>query len=172
MELFIPLLAALHTLGAGIGACGITFAELMYLKAAADGTIDDRERAYIRTAFWALRTGLVAVLLSGIALTLVQYQYPALPQAVLAPALWMQNTLAFVVILAGWALASKRLPWLAATALSFSAWWMIFALDAWRAQTLGYAALALLYTVAAFAAAGLLAYLRMLAGEKERASAE
>jgi len=162
MPTLINVLSVIHALGAAVGAGGITFAEILYLKASADGRIDERERDYIRTTFWALKWGMATVLLSAIALIIAQYQIPAQAQAVTTPAFWAQLTLALVVLLAGYELARKRAPWLVATSFGFAAWWMILILDAWRGADAGYLALLFFYLLAAFISMGAWGYARML----------
>ncbi len=161
MPTLIFVIALIHALGAGIGAAGITFAEVRYLKAVADGNIDTHERDYIRTTFWALRWGMAIVLLSSIALGIVQYQLPGAPQAVLAVSFWASTTIALVIILAGYALAKGIMPWSIASALGFAGWWMILLIDAWRGLASGYVALLFIYILFVFASMLVWGYARI-----------
>ena len=161
METLIAILSLVHTLGAAIGAAGITFAEVLYLKVSADGRIDDRERDYIRTTFWALKWGMATVLVSAIALIIAQYQDSAAMQAVVTPAFWASLTLALVVLLSGYELAMKRIPWLVATSFGFAAWWMILILDAWKGLDAGYLGLLFFYLLFAFLSMGAWGYARL-----------
>jgi hypothetical protein len=160
MASLIPALSLLHFLGAALGALGITLAEIRYLKATADGRIDEREHAHIRHTYWAMKWGLSLALVCGFLLTVAQYQLPANAQAVMHAALWFQDALALVVIFSGWALAARRLPWWLATALAFSAWWMMLFLHGWQTMPLSFATLSFLYVIFAGAAAIVLGYLR------------
>jgi hypothetical protein len=160
MEAVIPFLVLVHTLGAALGAAGITFAEVLYLKASADGRIDRRERDYVRSAFWALKWGMGAVLLSSIAVIFAQYAAGG-EQLVLLPAFWASLTLALVILLCGYELARKRIPWTVATGFGFAAWWAILVIDAWRGIPLGYVSILLSYLVFAFLSMGAWGYARM-----------
>lgn len=164
MTALIPLLYGLHLIGCALGVAGITFAEMLYLKASRDGRIDSREKEYIRSTYWAMKWGLSITLVAGLVLTALQYQLavPAQAQAVMYAALWMQDALAFVVIFSGWALAMRALPWWLATALAYSAWWMMLMLHAWQTIPLSFLSLAFLYVIFAGAAAIVLGYLRTI----------
>ena len=162
LEATATLLIALHTLGAALGAGGVTYAEVFYTKAVADGKIDRRERDYFETTYWALRWGMLTVLLSGIALIVVQYFLPDSPDAVLYAPLWMQNTLALVVTISAWALSRDLLPWWLGSALAFSGWWMLLILDAFRAVSVPYLTLLFAYVLAVFIAAAGWGYARVL----------
>lgn len=162
MPTLLAVLSVIHTLGAAIGAAGITFAEITYLKATADGRIDSRERNYIRTTFWALKWGMATVLVSSVAIIFLQYQDATATQTVMTPAFWTQLTLTLVVLLAGYELAKKRVPWLVATSFGFAAWWMILVLDAWHGVSGGYLAFVFFYLLFAFVSLGVWGYLRMV----------
>jgi hypothetical protein len=160
MEAALPVLALVHTLGAALGAAGVTFAEILYLKASADGRIDRRERDYVRAAFWALKWGMGVVLLSSIALIFAQYAAGG-AQLVLMPAFWASLTLALVILLCGYELSKKRIPWAVATGFGFAAWWAILAIDAWRGIPLGYGPILFSYLVFAFISMGAWGYARL-----------
>jgi hypothetical protein len=160
------LLIGLHLLGVTIGVAGITFAEIFYLKATADGRIDAREKEYIRSTFWALKWGMFIVLISGSLLILVEYQLPFMNQAVLFAPLWVQETLCLVIITSGWALVKKKVSWFVGTALAFSAWWMILILDAWHNVPLGYSSLIILYALFASLSAIILGYVRVVCNKE------
>jgi hypothetical protein len=155
-----PLLSSLHLLGAALGCAGITFAEIFYLKATSDGRIDTREQSYIRSTYWAMKWGLSLALISGLLLTIAQYQSGSPYQIVMYSALWMQDTLALLIIFSGWALAAKRTSWWFATSVAFSAWWMMLLLHGWLTIPLSYMSLVFLYVVFAGATAIILGYFR------------
>ena len=157
---FIPFLSGLHLLGAALGCAGITFAEILYLMATKDGRIDTREQSYIRSTYWAMKWGLSLALLSGLLLTIMQYQAALPNQVVMYSALWMQDALALFIIFSGWALAAKRASWWFATAVSFSAWWMMLLLHAWLTIPLSFASLFFLYVLFVAATAIILGYVR------------
>ncbi len=138
MQALALILAGIHAIGAALGAGGVTFAEIFYTKATADGRIDRREQEYFRATFWALQWGLLTVLISGIALTIIQYFLPNSPQAVLYAPLWMQNTLALVIIIAAWFVSRRAFPWWVGSSLIFAGWWMMLVLDAYRTASVSY----------------------------------
>ena len=160
MTSLIPLLSGLHLIGTALGCGGITFAEIFYLKAAKDGRIDAAERDHIRSTYWAMKWGLSIALVAGLLLTVVQYQLQASDQAVMYAALWMQDTLAVIIIISGWALAARAFPWWLATALAFSAWWTMLLLHAWQTLPLNYLSLVFMYLLFVVATAIIFGYLR------------
>lgn len=163
----ITFLWIVHTLGAALGAGSIAFAEVFYAKATADGKVDEREREYLRTTFFALRFGMTTVLLSGIVLILVEYAAPELPQGVLFTPIWFQNTLALAAIASGWGLSRSRIPWWLGSAAAFSAWWMMLVIDAWRTIPFNYFTLIILYVIFVFVTAGAFSYLRIFLESRE-----
>ncbi len=168
MATFIQILAFVHVLGAAIGVAGITFAEIFYLKATADGRVDARERDYLHTTFFALKWGLLVVLLAGIALGVLSYAFPLVPVQVLSAPWWFMNTLAFSIIFAGWSMMRGAVSWWLSSSLAFSGWWMLFMLDAWQVAapgaTFSYLSLVFAYVVFAAVVAGVLSYARFFVG--------
>jgi len=163
IENLIIFFTVLHTLGAALGALGVTFAEILYLKATRDGRVDAREREYIRTTFFALRWGLTLVLLSGVVLGIIEYQNPNAAQGVLFAPLWFQNTLALIIIATGYALAKNRIPWWLGSSALLTSWWFTLVIDAWRSVPFSYLSLVISFIVLTFIAAGALSYVRLLA---------
>ncbi len=168
MITLINIAAFVHVLGAAIGAAGITFGEIFYLKATADGRVDARERDYLHTTFFALRWGLLVILLSGIVLGTLEYAYVGAENHVISAPWWFINTLAFVIIFAGWGLMKGKVSWWIGSSLAFSAWWMVLMLDAWQITSpeasFSYVALVFAYVVFALITAGALSYARFFMG--------
>lgn len=162
------LLAGLHTIGAALGAAGTTYAEIFYAKATADGHVDSREKSWFATTYWSLSWGMVIVLLTGIALTIVEYFLPDSPQMVLYAPLWMQDTLALVVTVTAWYMARGFASWTIGSALIFAGWWMMLALDAWRTVSIPYLSLLAVYALAVAASAVLWGYVRFLFHERAK----
>lgn len=164
MEILINSAAFVHVLGAAIGAAGITFGEIFYLKATADGRIDARERDYLHTTFFALKWGLLLTLVSGIILGMLEYAYSGAESHVLSAPWWFINTLAFVIIFSGWAMMNEKISWWLGSSLAFSGWWMLLMLDAWQItspeMSFSYVALVFAYVVFAAVTAGVLSYAR------------
>lgn len=171
MTTLIAIAAFVHVLGAAIGAAGITFGEVFYLKATADGRVDARERDYMHTTFFALKWGLMLILVSGIALGILEYAYVGAENHVLAAPWWFINTLAFVIIFAGWGMAREKISWALGSALAFSGWWMVFMLDAWQITSpetsFSYMALVFTYVVFAAVTAAVLSYARFFMSYKQ-----
>jgi hypothetical protein len=162
------LLAGLHTIGAALGAAGATYAEVFYAKASADGHIDKREESWFRTTYWSLSWGMTVVLLTGIALTVVEYLLPDSPQGVLYAPLWMQDTLALVVTVTAWCMKQNFASWNVGSGLVFAGWWMMLALDAWRTVSVPYLWLLFVYALAVAASIALWGYVRLLFRERAK----
>ncbi len=159
-------LTALHLLGAALGAGGVLFAEIFYTKAIADGRITEKEREYFATTYWSLRWGMTTVLLSGIALIVVQYLLPNSPEAVLYAPLWMQNTLILIITAVGWMLSRDLVSWWVGSSMVFAGWWMILVLDAFQTFSFPYLLLLSAYAVAIFVSAAFWGYARVLARDR------
>src|SRR3989344_1337539 len=167
IENLVIFFAAFHTLGAALGVGGITFAEILYVKATRDGRVDAREREYVRATFFALRWGMTVVLLAGVALGLLEYKSPGASQGVLFAPLWFQNTLALVIIAAGYALAKGRIPWWFGSSAALVGWWFMLTIDAWRTIPFSYLSLVIAYIVLVFLPGAVLSYLRFLLSESK-----
>lgn len=159
MTTLISIAAFVHVLGAAIGAAGITFGEIFYLKATADGRVDARERDYLHTTFFALKWGLMLTLISGITLGILEYAYSGAENHVLSAPWWFVNTLAFVIIFAGWGMAREKISWWLGSSLAFSGWWMVLMLDAWQitAPEASFSYMALIFAYVVFTAVTALA---------------
>ncbi len=162
LEYLAAFLAGLHTLGAAIGAGGALYAEVIYTKSMQDNHIDAVERRWFSITYKALSWGMFLVLVTGIALIIVQFFLPNSPQDVLYAPLWMQNTLAFVITIAAWFMSRRAIPWWFGSSLIFTGWWMMLALDAWQALSIPYLSLVFLYIISVFIAGGFWEYMRIL----------
>lgn len=172
LPLIAEALQMVHTLGAALGAVGVTFAEFFYTRAVADGKIDTCEKKHIHRTLWALQWGVCTVVLSGLALIIVEYFIPEGSQAVLTAPFWMTHTLTLVVITFGFLISRSLVPWWLGSATAFSAWWMMLALDGWRNVPLGYVALLLAYVLFTVAVVVVFHYVRSVLrerGERSRA---
>jgi hypothetical protein len=159
------ILIFIHSLGAMLGAGGITYAEVFYTKAVADGHVDRKERDYFARSYFALRYGMTTVLLTGLALIIVQYFLPNSPDEVLYAPLWMQNTLALIVTFAAWALSRDFIPWWAGSSIAFAGWWMLLILDAFALFPIPYLFLLFVFVIAVFVSAAFWGYARVWAHE-------
>jgi hypothetical protein len=160
----------LHLIGAMIGAASVTYAEFFYTLAAADGIIDHHERKYLRHIYHGLTYGMVLVVLSGIALIVLEYLVPNAPQDVLAAPFWMIETLTLLVILFAEGLTHKKIGWWLASAAILTGWWMILLLDLGLLNSFGYLKLLVAYVLATFVVAGILGLIRTLSGHGKRTS--
>ncbi len=157
------IFATLTSLGAALGAVGITMGELFYTRAAADGKIETCEKEYIRATFWTLRYGMSLVLISSIAQIVTQYFAIDAPQDVLTPAFWFSLISALCVIFAGWGIARNRIPWWLGSAIGFTGWWTIFVLTAWRNLPYSFFTLLITFVIGTAVVAGLFSAIRSLA---------
>lgn len=156
----IFIFSALTSLGAALGAVGITMGELFYARALADGKLENYEREYIRATFWSLRWGMTLVLFASVATILAEYLALSTPQHVLTASFWLTITAALVIILAGWGLSRRKIPWWLGSAAGFSGWWTIFALSTWRDLPYSYGTLAFAYLIGTGIVAGIFAVIR------------
>ena len=161
-EYYIPILLALHTLGALIGVGFVTFAEVFYTKAASDGVIDHHERKYLRHLFHGLQFGMVLVIISGFALIVLEYLLPDSPQDVLSAPFWAIQTLTVFVVLLAYLLSKKYVAWWFASAAIFTGWWTILSIDLGYFNQFGYLTILATYLIMTFIVAGILGYCRIL----------
>ena len=162
----ITFFATLHTFGAIIGVATVTFAETFYTAAARDGIIDHHERKYLRQLFHGLRFGMILVLLSGVALVVLEYLVPDATQLVLEAPFWALMTLTLIVIGFASMLVSKTTPWRVASSGILVGWWFILLLDLGYMNSLGYINIMLLYVLASVLIAGVLGYAQVLLKKK------
>ena len=157
----IPILAALNTFGALVGTGFTTFAEVFYTHAVSDGEIDHHERKYLRRLFKGFTFGITLVLLSNLALIVLEYLVPDAPQAVLAAPFWALQTLTLLIIATGWLLSKRRISWWLGSAAVLTAWWMMLLIDLGFFNTSSYLVLVFDYILVTALVAGLLSYARM-----------
>lgn len=156
-------LSALHTLGAGLGACAVLYAEWEYLQGHLGGTLTKGERRHLFATFFALRWGLSIVLLSGLALVIAEYLSPVAPSVIDFAPFWAGNTLVLVIILSGFLLSRKLIPFWIGGASALTAWWYVLVLDFLHAPTPSYGELMMSYLYTTVLIGFLLAFLRGLA---------
>ena len=162
----INLFATLHTLGAILGVGTVTFAEIFYTTAASDGIIDHHERKYLRELFHGLRFGMILVLLSGVALVVLEYLVPDAPQLVLEAPFWALMTCTVIVIGLSSMLVQKTAPWRIASSGILVGWWFILLLDLGYMNSLGYVSCMLLYVLTSAVVTAILGYAQMLLKKK------
>jgi hypothetical protein len=167
-ELLIPYVVMLHTLGALIGAGVTTFAEIFYTEAAADGRIDHHERKYLRRMYRALKLGMSLVLVTGIALIILEYLVSDATQDVLAAPFWALQTFTLLIILLASLISQKKAPWGLASSGILTAWWMMLLIDLGYLNSLGYLMIVITYLLSTCIVAGAFGYLRTLMRPKDK----
>ncbi|MBA3789110.1 hypothetical protein H0X32_01790 [Patescibacteria group bacterium] len=158
----ISFFAAVHTLGALIGTGSITFAEVFYTKAAADGRIDHHERKYLRRMLRGLTLGILLIIISGSALMVLEYLVPNASQAVLTAPFWALQTLTLLIIIFANLLSKDFVAWWFGSVAILVAWWMILLIDLGFLNSYGYLVLLVAYLFMTFVVAGMLGYLRVV----------
>jgi small-conductance mechanosensitive channel len=156
------ILSALHTIGAVLGAGGVTFAELLYAQGIADGKIDASEEKHIRATFFSLRWGMSLLLISGVGLIVVEYLLPNTPQHVMLTPFWVMNTLTVVILLFGFLLSRRTISLWLGGSVALTSWWMILILDAWQGPSPSYTVLMFTFVLACGFVAFVLACIRGL----------
>ena len=162
----IPFFAILHALGALIGTGTTTFAEIFYTKAASDGIIDHHERKYLRRMYHGLRIGMTLVLLSGIALIVLEYLVPNAPQQVMFAPFWAIQTLTLIILVLGALLSRREVTWWFASAALLAGWWMLLLLDIGFFNAWTYLKILIVYVIVSFIVGVALSYLRLLMRKK------
>ncbi|MEK9161128.1 MAG: hypothetical protein AAB440_03840 [Patescibacteria group bacterium] len=170
LPLIAEALLTVHALGAALGVAGVTFAEMFYTRAVVDEKIDTCEKKHILHTLWALRWGVMVTVLSGVALVTVEYYIPNAVQTVLTPSFWVIQTLTIVVIVFGVLISRSQVPWWLGSSATFTAWWMMLALHAWRGVPLSYVGLLLLYVILTLVVACVFHYLRTILKDREERS--
>jgi hypothetical protein len=160
LEEYIAFFAGLNTLGALIGTAFTTYAEIFYTRAAADDRIDHHERKYLRHLFQGLKFGMILVLVSGVALIVLEYLVPSAPQTVLTGPFWALQTLIYLIIALAWALSKKKASWWFSSAAILVGWWMMSLIDLGFLNSFNYVQIILAFIFVTFIVAGLLNYLR------------
>jgi len=161
MTSLIAVLALIHTIGAAIGTYFTTFAEIAYTRAASDGVIDHHERKYIRRSYRGLKWGMSIVLVTGIAIIVVEYLTGTVQPSVLQGPFWFVIALTFFIILMSWLLSRKMATWWFAAAALLSAWWSILLIDLGFFNAFSFISLFFLYVLFLFVVAGKMALWRL-----------
>jgi hypothetical protein len=158
---FISIFVLLHLVGAILGTFYVTWAELSYMFAAKDSTIDHRERKYLRKIYRGLHLGMMLVLVSAIGLVVAEYLVPNAPQAVLAAPFWASQTLAIIILFFGKLLSDKKIAWWYAAPSILVAWWLLMLIDFGTLNHFGYIAVMMAWLLLSFIVVGILGYVRI-----------
>ncbi len=160
MNFALSLFALLQAIGAIIGAGGVVISELFYFRAIRDGRIDTAEREQLQLIAGALKLGMILLLISSIALVLVNFIFVTPIQPALTSPYWSEMTIALVVITSSWALSRGKVKhWLGAASV-FSGWWFLVFLTLGRSAPMSYGASLAIYVVFVALIAVILGYLR------------
>jgi hypothetical protein len=157
----ISIFSALNALGAIIGTAFVTWGEIFYTRAAADERIDHHERKYLRHLFRSMKFGMLLVLISSVALVVLEYLVPTAPETVLTSPFWALQTFVWLILILGWLLSKDRVAWWFGSAAILVAWWMIVLIDFGFLDSYTYLVLIAAYVVVTFVLAGLLGYVRI-----------
>ncbi len=158
---FIALFGLLHLIGTFAGVAYSTFAEIFYIKAASDGVVDKHERKYLRRLFRALSIATPVVVISSIALIVLEYLIPGGQQDVATAQFWAAQTLIVAIVLFGRTLEKRQTPWWVASSAMLVGWWMLLAIDLGYLASFGYTAIIMFYILLTFLAAGVIGYVRL-----------
>jgi hypothetical protein len=161
MQSFVPLLALIHTLGAVVGTFFTTYAEIYYTRAARDGVIDHHERKYLRHVYRGLKWGMATVLVTGIAIIVIDYLAVGSAIDVLQGPFWAVIALTFFILLMSWLLARKQAVWWFASAALLSAWWMMLLIDLGFFNLFSFISIFFIYIIFLFLVAGKMALWRL-----------
>jgi hypothetical protein len=93
----------------------------------------------------------------------MEYTYPLAPSIVSFVPFWVSNTLALVVVLSGFLLSRKRIPFPVGGGAALTAWWYMFLLQLMETPSWSYTELLLSYLYTTALVAFLLAFLRGIA---------
>jgi hypothetical protein len=157
----IPVIAAISTFGALIGAGFTTYAEIFFDHAVSDGEIDHHERKYLRRLFKGFAFGITLVLFSNLALIVLEYLIPDAPQSVFAAPFWAMQILTLLIIVTGLMLSKRRIQWWLGSATVITAWWMLLLIDLGYFNTSGFLDLVFIYVIVTALVASTLSFLRM-----------
>ena len=158
----VGILIVLQAVGALVGAVFAVAAEIAYMRALADGVITNAERAHLKRLGQGLGFGLLLVLLASLGLVVEAYAMRATVQPALSAGYWTLIALSFVILLASWALARKRISFALGSAAAFTAWWFLAYLSAGFLPQMSFGAAVAFYVVALALFYGILHYARFL----------
>jgi hypothetical protein len=167
MTLLLAIFAIVQAVGSVIGAGGSVLAEIFYIRAMQDGTLDAAEKAHLRMVADALRWGMLILLIGSIGLTLTSFVYDVPTQPALTHAYWTLMGLIFAVIFFSWALSRKKIGFLLGSAAIFCGWWYIALLVFGRLPALRFGEAVALYIVATALIACVLMYARFITAKTE-----
>jgi hypothetical protein len=167
MIALIFFLICLQALGACIGAFAAIWGEIVYILAMRDGKIDKAERAHIRAIGHGLRWGMALLLLSSLALVIIDYTLHVSRQPALTASYWIFVVLALVVIIISWLLARKKISFVAGSAISLAAWCLLVYLTLGLLFITSFIAAMAFFVVLAVVSYAVIYYARLLASHKK-----
>jgi len=131
------LLVITHIVGTVLGVGGATFAEILYLRAARDGDIDQEEGATLRVTYFALRIGLALAVLSGFGFLLL-YRYSGFEDSLLDPKLWAKMTIVAIILFNAILISARKIPLWLGSPVSLVSWYSALVLGSWRSVPYSY----------------------------------
>jgi uncharacterized membrane protein len=153
------LLVITHIIGTVLGVGGATFAEILYLRASRDGTIDEEEGATLKVTYFVLRVGLSLAVLSGFGF-LVYYRLNGFESALLDPKLWAKMTIVAIILLNAILLSARKIPLWLGSPISLVSWYAALVLGTWREVPYSYVQIMLGYFVIVIIASTILSWIR------------
>ena len=165
-DILITLFGIIQLIGGVIGAGGSLLAEIFYVRAMRDGTVDAAERAHLAMVGHTLRFGMMLLLAGSIGLTLTAFVYENAPQPALSQSYWILMGLVFVIIFFSWALSRRQVGFTLASAAIFTAWWYVVLHLVGYVPTANFGEAVALFTVLTALVAGVVKYARVITTEK------
>ncbi len=166
--LILPFVVAVHAVGTMIGTIMSMYAEIFYIEAAADDKIDHHERKYLRRIFRGMKFGLVLVILSGLALIVLEYLVPHVSSGIIVAPFWAMQTVTALLVGFGFLLSRRQVQWWLASGAILAGWWILLFIDLGRYNSFSYLSILVMYAVMTFVFAGVLWYARYLARQSAR----
>lgn len=167
MIALVFFLILLQALGACIGAFAAIWAEITYILAMRDGKIDNAERAHLKSIGHGLRFGMALLLLSSLALVIVDYTLQVARQPALTPVYWVFILLVLIIIVVSWLLARKKISFIAGSAISLAAWFLLVWLTLGLLLITSFFAFLAMFVVLAVVFYAVIYYARLLASHKK-----
>ena len=148
-----------HIIGTALGVGGATFAEVFLLKSLRDGKVDETEGGFLRLTYWALRLGMIILVLSGFGFFLL-YRFESDTDHLYEPALWAKMTIVLVILINALLLETRKIPLWLGSALSLTSWYAALVIGASGQNDWSYGEVMLWYVLAVAIVAGLLSLVR------------
>lgn len=121
----ISAVSVVYILSSLLGASSITVAQWQYLRARADGRIDEGERAHLNTLFFSLRYALVIMVIAQIILGLLLFMTPHVFTIQFITTYLFEFSIAVVLVITSWLRFHGRIPFWAGSAIPFVGWWYL-----------------------------------------------